>query len=71
MTTWIRFVKSPTDPASGDDDRIDLAFNSIMTSVHRGSDLDKIVDEMIAHMMTQIENPVLLKTDSYSMRSYF
>ena len=53
-TTWIRFIK--------DNDRIDLAFNSVMMSVHRGSDLDKIVDEMIAHMMTQIENPVLLNS---------
>ena len=31
-----------------------------MTNVHRGSDLDQIVDEMIAHMKTQIENPALL-----------
>ena len=29
MTTWIRFVK--------DDDRVELAFNSRMMSVHRGS----------------------------------
>ena len=54
MTTWIRFVK--------DDDRVELAFNSRMTSVHRGSDLDQIGDEMIAHMMTQIENPALLNS---------
>ena len=33
-----------------------------MTSVHRGSDLEQIVDEMIAHMETQIENPVLLNS---------
>ena len=51
-TTWIRFIK--------DDDRVELAFNSRMTDVHQGSDLDQIVDEMIAHMKTQIENPVLL-----------
>ena len=31
-----------------------------MTDVHQGSNLDQIVDGMIAHMMTQIENPVLL-----------
>ena len=47
MTTWIRFVKG--------DDRGELAFNSRMTSVHQGSDLDQIVDGMIAHMKTQIE----------------
>ena len=35
-TTWIRFMQ--------DDDRVELAFNSRMTNVHRGSDLDQIVD---------------------------
>ena len=30
--------------------------------MHRGNDLDQIVDEMIAHMKTQIENPVLLNS---------
>ena len=33
-----------------------------MTNVHQGSDLDQIVDGMIAHMMTQIENPALLNS---------
>ena len=51
-TTWIRFIK--------DNDQVELAFNSRTTSVHRGSDLDQIVDEMIAHMETQIENLTLL-----------
>ena len=46
-TPWIRFIK--------DDDRVELAFNGRMTDVHRGSDLDQIVDGMIAHVMTQIE----------------
>ena len=54
MTTWIRFIK--------DNDRVELAFNSRMTNVHQGSDLDQIVDEMIAHMKTQIENPALLNS---------
>ena len=54
MTTWIRFIK--------DDNRVELAFNGRMTNVHQGSDLDQIVDGMIAHMMTQIENPALLKS---------
>ena len=31
-----------------------------MTSVYRGSDLDQIVDGMIANMKFQIENPALL-----------
>ena len=53
-TTWIRFIE--------DNDRVELAFNSRMTNVHRGSNLDQIVDEMISHMKTQIENPVLLNS---------
>ena len=52
MTVWIRFIK--------DDDRVELAFNSRMTNVHRASDLEQIVDEMVGHMETQIENPALL-----------
>ena len=48
---WVRFIK--------DDEIIDLAFNSRMMSVFRGSDLDQIVDEMKAHIMLQIENPTL------------
>ena len=53
-TTWIKFVK--------DNERIELAFNSRMMNLHRGSDLDQIVDEMFAHMMAQIENPPLLNS---------
>ena len=53
-TTWIRFAE--------DEDRIDKAFNSLMTSVYRGNDLDQIVDRMIANMKFQIENPVLLNS---------
>ena len=54
MTTWIRFAR--------DEDRVELAFNSRMTDVHRGSDLDQIVEGMITHMKTQIENPALLNS---------
>ena len=53
-TTWIRFAR--------DEDRVELAFNSKMTSVYRDSDLDQIVDGMIAHMMAQIENLALLNS---------
>ena len=53
-TTWIRFIK--------DKERIKSAFNSRMMNLHRGSNLDQIVDEMFAHMMTQIENPALLNS---------
>ena len=53
-TTWIRFTR--------DENRVDLAFNSLMTSVYQGSNLDQIVDGMIANMKLQIENPALLNS---------
>ena len=52
--TWIRFRK--------DQDLVELAFNSRMTNVYNLSDLDEIVNEMIAHMKGQIENPALLNS---------
>ena len=58
MTAWIRFVR---DDEEGQE-RAELAFNSLMTSVYRGSDLDQIVDGMIANMKCQIENPALLNS---------
>ena len=58
MTAWIRFVR---DEEEGQE-RVELAFNSLMTSVYRGRDLDQIVDGMIANMKFQIENPVLLNS---------
>ena len=57
-TAWIRFVR---DDEEGQE-RIDLAFNSLMTSVYRGSEPDQIVDRMIANMKFQIENPALLNS---------
>ena len=54
MTRWIRFAR--------DKDRVELVFNSRMTNVHQESNLDQIVDGMIAHMKTQIENPALLNS---------
>ena len=39
-----------------------LAFNSLMVNIYRGSDLYQIVDGMIAHMKFQIENPALLNS---------
>ena len=53
-TIWIRFKK--------DGELVELAFNSLMTSVYRGNDLDQIVDGMIANMKFQIENPALLNS---------
>ena len=68
MTGWIRFVRdgSPRGPGKAHDqegqERVELAFNSLMTSVYRGSDMDQIVDGMIANMKFQIENPALLNS---------
>ena len=53
-TTWIRFKQ--------DDELVELAFNSRMTNVHNLSEIDEIVDEMIAHMKEQIGNPALLNS---------
>ena len=53
-TTWIRFRK--------DRELVELAFNSGMTNVYNLSDLDEIMNEMIAHMKGQIENPALLNS---------
>ena len=58
MTAWIRFIR---DDEEGQE-RIELAFNSLMTSVHRGSETDQIVDGMIDNMKFQIENPALLNS---------
>ena len=57
-TAWIRFVR---DDEEGQE-RVELAFNSLMTSVYRGSETDQIVDGMIANMKFQIENPALLNS---------
>ena len=55
--TWIRFIQEFDNVV--EIDRVGMAFNSRMVEVHQGSDLDGIVDEMIAHMKTQIKNPEL------------
>ena len=57
-TTWIRFVREDEE----DQEKVELALNSLMTSFYRGSDLDQIVDGMIANMKFQIENPALLNS---------
>ena len=57
-TAWIRFVR---DDEEGQE-RVELAFSSLITSVYRGSDLDQIVGRMIANMKLQIENPALLNS---------
>ena len=68
MTAWIRFVRDGPlrSPGKAHDKegqgRVELAFNSLMTSVYRGFETDLIVDGMIANMKFQIENPVLLNS---------
>ena len=57
-TAWIRFVR---DDEEGQE-RVELAFNSLMTIVYRRSEPDQIVDGMIANMKFQIENPALLNS---------
>ena len=42
-----------------------------MTDIFQGSDLNKIVNGMFAHMKTQIGNPAWQIADLYSMRFYF
>ena len=53
-TTWIRFRK--------DGELVEQAFNGRMMNVYNLSDMDEIVNEMIAHMKGQIENPALLNS---------
>ena len=67
-TAWIRFIRDgpPRGPSEAHDEegqkRVELVFNSLMTSVYRGSETDQIVDRMIANMKFQIENPALLNS---------
>ena len=58
MTGWIRFVREDEEGQ----ERVELAFNSLMMSVYRGPEPDQIVDGMIANMKFQIENPALLNS---------
>ena len=53
-TTRIRFRKVR--------ELVELAFNSRMTNVYNLSYMDEIVNEMIAHIKEQIENPALLNS---------
>ena len=61
MTTWIRFIQALEDDFGNiiGSDRVELPFNSRMTEIFQGSDLNEIFSEMFTHMNTQIENPAL------------
>ena len=60
-TLWIGFIKEYAEEIIGGER---LPFNSRMTEIFQGSDLDEIVNEMLAHMKTQIENPALSDSGS-------
>ena len=68
MTAWIRFVRDGPARCPGEahdeegQERVELAFSSLMMSVYRGSEMDQIVDGMITNMKSQIENPALLNS---------
>ena len=55
-TAWISFNDEEGQ------ERVELAFNSLMMSVYRGPEPDQIVDGMIANMKFQIENSALLNS---------
>ena len=67
-TAWIRFIRDGPLGSLGEahdeegQERVELAFNSLMMSVYRGSETDQIVHGMIDNMKFQIENPVLLNS---------
>ena len=57
-----RFVKVQTTASirfKQDEELVELASNSKMMNVHNLSEIEEIVDKMIAHMCEQIENPAL------------
>ena len=56
-TMWIRFVR---DDEEGQE-RVEKAFNSLMTSVYRGRDLDQIVNGMIDNMEVSNREPSAIK----------
>ena len=63
-TAWIRFIQALEDDFGNiiGSNRIEKAFNSRMTEIHQSSDLNEIIDEMLAHMKMQIENPALINS---------
>ena len=60
-TAWIR-SRVQTQDENGNViglDRVRLSFNGRMTEIFQDSDLNEIVNQMLAHMKTQMENPAL------------
>ena len=60
---WIHFRIQIYDPDGNwnliDSETIDQVFNSRMMEVFQGSDFNKLLEEMFAHMRTQVENSSL------------
>ena len=62
---WIRFRKDgdpievPRAAQQPHGELVELAFNSRMMNVYNLSNMNEIVNEMIAHMKQQVENPAL------------
>ena len=63
-TAWIRFRQALEDDFGNiiGVNRVELFFNSWIMDIYEGSDLNEIVNEMFAHMQTQIENPALVNS---------
>ena len=55
-TTWIRFIQALEDHFGNiiGSNRIEKPFHSKITEIHQDSDLDEIIDEMLAHMKMQM-----------------
>ena len=62
-TTWIRFIQALEDDFENiiGYDRAEKPFNSRLTDIFQGSDLNEIIEEMFNHMTMHIENPALVK----------
>ena len=63
-TTWILF-KVEVKGEDGSIIKVDMvkkAFNSQMTEVLQGSDLGEMINEMFAHMKTQVQNLALVNS---------
>ena len=62
LQMWIKWVKK--EKIGDDDDEfhyvyVDKPFNSKMTEVFQDSDIEEVLENMLAHVKTQTENPAL------------
>ena len=60
-TAWIRFLQTLEDDFGNviGFNRAELPFNSRMTEIFQGSNLNEIVNEMFTHMKMRIKNPAM------------